>query len=508
VLIQWRVLGGGGHPIIVRIQQYGANVIESEPEQNELVNRRESSSASITPDVPSSTRGKGWFSRGVLRHKHFRTVWFGAFCSSVGAWVEFVGVSWIINTTTEQPALYLGWHAAAQLVPMMLLGIAGGVVADRVNRKKLLIVTQIGMMLIALALTLLSWLDLTNIWALMILTALLGSTMAFNVPAWQVLTPRLVPREELTDAIMLNGLQFNIARVVGPALGGLLLAWQGPTVLFALNTLSFLGVIVAVWTTPDSPAPARNPHDSIWKETVDGIRFALYSVGPRAVFMAMSIFAFLAAPLQRMLPLFVSTVYFTKDMNEHSQEIAYGILLGVMGVGAVLGVVILKQVPKWYPKHHLIPMSILVSGLALVGFSFTDNPWIALPCLIVAGMGWMASFNLTSAAMQLLVPDALRGRVMAVSNTAVFGAMALGPILTGFLSEAVSSTQGASFGTQVGVGLAAIIMIGAGLVMLVWRTPEVDGLKPGEQGFVRRPGLWEGITARSHRPSRMEESIP
>ena len=436
----------------------------------------------------------------VLRHRHFRNVWIGAFGSSVGAWMEFIGVSWIINTTTEKPALYLGWHAAATMLPMMVFGVAGGVVADRVNRKKLLLVTQGIMMLIALALTLLAVFDKTTVPALMSLTVLLGTTMAFNVPAWQVLTPRLVPREELTDAIVLQGLQFNIARVIGPALGGLLLAWQGPTVLFAINTISFIGVMFAVSTTPDSPPPARNPHDSVWKETMDGLSFTLHRVGPRATFWAMTLFGFLAAPLQRMLPLFISAVYFTKDLDKRQQEFGYGVLVGCMGLGAVLGVFVLRAMPNWYPKHHVIPVSILFSGVAIAGFGASTSPWLGVPFLVLAGMGWMASFNTTSAAMQLLVPDAMRGRVMAVCNTAVFGAMALGPLLAGYLGEMVKDKYGEGFGTQLGVTLGGLIMGAAGLVMLIWRTPEVDGLAPGHPGYDRRPGLWRGITAEVHRP--------
>lgn len=444
----------------------------------------------------------------VFRHRHFLIVWIGAFGSSIGGWMEFVGMSWIINTTADEPAKWLGWHAAAQLIPMMLLGIVGGVLTDRVNRKKLLVVTQTIMMLIAATITILTFIGHATLWWLMLLTVLLGCTMAFNVPAWQVLTPRLVPRDELQDAIVLMGLQFNLARVVGPALGGILMGYGGPQFLFLVNTISFVGVIAAISTTPDAPAPPRTAERSVWRETLEGLAFVVRGVGPRAAFIAMNVYGVLAAPLQRMLPLYISVVYYTRTLGKREQEFRYGVLLACMGVGAVLGVLVMRSLPRWYPKHHLIPLSILMSGLAITGFGVTSNPVIGLPCLILAGAGWLISFNSSFAAMQLLVPDALRGRVMAVCNTAVFGLMALGPVLAGQLADRLAPALGiltddaqsqSSFGIRFTMAACGVAMTLVSIIMLTFRTPEVDGVvAQGEHE--RKPGLWRGITAAAHRP--------
>jgi MFS family permease len=454
--------------------------------------------------MPHSERHKSRW--GVLRHKHYRNVWFGQFGSSLGGWLEQVGVSWIINVYSNDPALALSYLAAAQLGPMMLLGIPGGLLADRVNRKMLLLVTQFAMMLIAAGLAVTSYLghDRPSIPLLILLVGLNGLTIPFNAPAWQVLTPRLVPREELTSAIFLNGLQFNLARAVGPAIGGFILGLVGPTTLFVINTISFVGVIVAVASTPNTPTPPRT-EKTVKHQILEAFRFMLHDPGPRTTFIAIVVFGLLAAPLVRFLPMFVTHVFTnTMPLDKPHQEGWYGALLASMGIGAVAGVALVRLVPKWYPKHHLLPVSMLGAGAGIALFASTNNSYLACAALVVSGVFWLWTFNTGFAAIQILVPDAMRGRAMAVLNVAVFGSMALGPLLTGRLgSNLNSSSTGitAGQGIQIGVGATGVALAIAALIMLIWRTPEIDGLKPGDVGYDRKPGLIRGFTASVHRPN-------
>jgi len=494
---------------------------------------------------------------GVLRHRHYRMVWIGAFISSVGSWMETTGVQWQMAKLTlgaewiaagrPPAAIMMGYLVAAQLLPTLFFGIAGGVLADRVNRKKLLLVTQALLMLVAAALTAASALDAASPTFLIVIAAVNGLTMAFNVPAWQVLTPRLVPREELTRAITLNGMQFNLARVVGPALAGLLMVsvglggllrikgWIGsalaplvgdgtarammfmldarlprfdehdagivaPTILFAINTLSFLAVILAVWRTPDAPAPSSAGVSPL-SQVKEAAAFVFRRRGPAMVFLALVVFSILAAPMVRMLPIFVSEVY-------HAQEDEYGILLAFMGLGAVVGGLALKLVPPWYPKHHFIPLSILLSGVAVTAFSIVTSTTLAAIAIFFAGAFWLWSFNSAMSAMQLLVEDKMRGRVLAVCNTAVFGASPAGVLLAGYISSIVASRAPGGgdigFGVQVGVGALSLVLVLCGVAMLIWRTPEIDGISPGDASYDRRPGLWRGVTAPAHRPGGRE----
>ncbi len=451
---------------------------------------------------------------GVLRHRDYFWVWIGSMGSSIGTWMESVGVQWVVTEQTRalewtlagRPSanMMLGYLAACLLVPMLLLSLPGGVLADRVNRKKLLIVTQFMLMLIAGALMLLSATGLMTPAALLLISIAQGTVMAFNVPAWQVLTPRLVPRDELHKAINLNSIQFNIARVVGPALAGVLLHKSGATVLFAVNFASFLGILAAVARTPDAPAPERASAHPI-DEIKEAVRFTFHNRGPFRVFVGMVLFSICAAPVLRMLSLFVVNVY-------GAEEAAFGTMLSVMGIGAVFGALALKFVPAWYPRHHLIPASILGGGVSITLFAATSSFWLGAVWMFFVGVFWLLSFSVGITALQLLVSDEMRGRAMAVQNAAVFGAMPLGSLVAGLIGDSVEAlnlgSNPTALGVQLGIGLVAFVLVVAGTVMLIWRTPEIDALQPGDPGYDPTPGFWRGLTASAHRPPRAREEQP
>jgi MFS family permease len=447
---------------------------------------------------------------GVLRHKHFRNVWAAALVSNTGGWMEMLGVQMIVAHETGSLKM-AGYLAAAQLSPILVLGLVGGIMADRVNRRTLLVVTQVMLMLIAIALAAVSYIGAPQIgWtlglesdmvaALMYLSVLQGTVMSFNMPAWQVLTPRLVPKAELTKAITLNGVQFNLARVVGPAVGGWIMAapWGGATPLFVINAITFLAVVVAVITTPDAPAP---PHkgEHPWRQLAKAFAFVLKNKGPLCVFAAMILMSLLAAPLVRMMPLYAIDVY---GLGQAAADTTVGNLLAVLGVGAVIGGLLLRFVPPWYPKHHFIPMSLCGAGLTICLFALTGTVWWGYFTMFFCGLFWIWGFNQAWAAMQHLVEDSMRGRVMATANVASFGATAVGNIGAGWLGESVAAWTGdKALGTHVAVGALAALLFAAGVVMLLWRVPEVDGPEVPYKPGTNRRSLLEGLTAASHRPT-------
>ncbi len=437
----------------------------------------------------------------MLGHTHYRNVWIASIVSNIGNWMEMVGVQWSMSQATlakdwvesHRPGapIMMGNLAAAQMAPILILGLVGGIVADRVDRRNLLVFTQFLMMFVAAALCVVAYLGLTTPIVLIGLGLINGVAMAFNMPAWGVLTPRLVPRSDLADAIVLNGLQFNLARVVGPALAGALLLWWGSSVLFLINALTFVGVIIAVWTTPKAPPPPPDGSHP-WQHLMQAVSFSFRARGPRALILAILIFSLLGTPLLRMLPIIVSEVY-------HEDADSFGILLAIMGAGAVTGALMVKRIPAWYPRHHLIPLSVLVGGIATALTAAAPTLLLAAIPMYVCGLFWLLTFNTSFAALQLLVEDRMRGRVMSIANVLSFGAMPVGALICGLIGEVSSGKKGDGIGTQIGLVCLGLALAIAGLVMLTWRTPEVDGLQPGDPGFERKPGLLRGLTAAAHK---------
>lgn len=453
---------------------------------------------------------------GVLRHVHFRRIVIAGFVSNVGGWMELLGVQIIIAHATGSLTA-LGTFGAAGLTPILLFGVLGGLLADRVNRKKLLVFTQAMLMVVAGCLAAVShmdpaklghvsipWLSIQGehsgfIFSLFVLTVFQGTIMAFNIPAWQVLTPRLVPKDELTKAITVNGIQFNAARVIGPAIAGAVMGWYGSTPLFVMNTLTFLGVLLAVSTTPDAPAPPRSGNSAL-VEVRQAWGFIFNGRGPLCVFLAIIAMGLLAAPLIRILPLYPIDVY---KLGQQKSEQVTGYLIGALGLGAVLGGVLLRYLPKWYPKHHFIPATIAGCGLTISLFALTKSPWTGYSAMILAGVFWIWSFNSAWAAMQGLVPDHMRGRILAVTNVAAFGSNAVGNVLSGLLGDTIAMhTHNKALGTQLAIGLLSVSLLIAGIVMMIWRVPEVDGLPRLPAGTRVDRSLLNAILAREHRPAR------
>ena len=435
-------------------------------------------------------------SLGVLRHIHFRRVISASFVSNVGNWMEMLGVQMIVAHETGSLKM-MGYLAAAQLSPILVFGVLGGLVADRVNRRTLMVFTQVLLMLVAASLATVTWLGHAHPKVLLIISAVQGTVMAFNTPAWQVLTPRLVPRVDLTKAITLMGIQFNASRVVGPALAGMLLSVLETKWLFTINTVTFLAVVVAVLFSPNSPAPTRAGRRAI-EQVREATSFIFGERGPFCVFLATVFMSFLAAPLVRMLPLYVINVYHLKD---EAADKATGWFLAVQGLGAVLGGLALRYIPEWYPKHHFIPMAITGAGMTITIFAATKSPAWGYLAMFGVGFFWIWAFNQSWAALQHLVADHMRGRVMSIATVASFGITAVGNVVAGWVGDNVSARSGdPALGAHVSIAALSVILIGAGMVMLIYRVPEVDGMPdgPGPRDY----NLLRAILASEHRPGR------
>lgn len=447
--------------------------------------------------------------RDVWKNVQYRRVISAQFLSNTGTWMEMFAISMFVAQATRRLDDQ-GTLGLVQQLPIAVLGLLGGLAADRLNRRALLVYTQVMAGVVALGVAAVSMIQFedprTAVHWLFALGLLNGCVLAFNFPAWQVLTPRLVPREQLGRALALNGIQFNLARVVGPAAAGFVIAlfmripgWEGyasaPCLFF--NACSFMFVAWVVSKSPDAPAPP-NDGQPVLRQLKSAWSFVIHQPGPRAVLIAQVLLSFLAAPLVRMLSLFVIDVYGIEE--QHAAQEAGGTLLAVQGVGAVVGGVSLRWVPPWYPKHHFMPLSLTLLGLSITVFSLTTTLWTGYAAMAVCGFFWIWAFNQSWVAMQVLAPEHMRGRILALVTVLAFGATAVGAVLAGVGGEHLKAVVSPAHATQLSVGGLSVMLMLAGIIMMIVRTPEVDGLdRHGHKAIDL--DLTNAVLARRFRPT-------
>ena len=435
----------------------------------------------------------------VLRHFAFRWIWLGSFASNVGNWMETVAQAWLVQQQSHSPFL-VELLAAAEFIPVALLALPAGALADRQDRRKLLVIGQSAMMIMAAVLAVLTHLHYATPAVIIALAFLEGAAWASVMPAWQALVPALVPREELPPAIALNSAQFNGARLLGPMLAGALLSAAGAAIVFDVNVVSFVGIVVVLAVVRVPARPLRDAHTRAGMlQKQGGIRealsWALRQPGPRRILLSLFMFALLAAPVQGLLPVYADQIL---NVGAHG----YGLLLSCLGAGAIVGALTLARLPPTYPRHHLIPLSMLGFALCAVLYGGSSHFAVAGLALMVGGVFWVWSLASSNTAMQLLVPDTLRGRAMSILAVANTGALPLGHLLGGTLAHA--------WGPR-----AAMLLSSSALacyaIWSVWaREPAIDAMEPPFPP--RPPGLraavWEAFTAASHRAQQVDGSVP
>jgi MFS family permease len=433
----------------------------------------------------------------VLRHPAFRWIWLGALTSNVGNWMETVAQAWLVQQQSGSPFL-VELLAAAEFIPVALLVLPAGALADRHDRRKLLLLGQSLMMLMAAVLAVLTHLHHATPAVVITLAFLEGAAWAAVMPAWQALVPALVPRDELPSAIALNSAQFNGARLFGPMIAGGILTAAGAALVFDINVLSFVGIVAVLSWVRIDPQPLRDaPTRSGVLKKEGGVRealsWALHQPGPRRLLFGLFVFALLAAPVQGLLPVYADQIL---RVGAHG----YGVLLSCLGAGAIVGALTLAQLPRTYPRHHLIPLSML--GFALCAVLYAGSAHFLLSCLALAvgGVFWVWSLASSNTAMQLLVPDELRGRGMSVLALANTGGIPLGHLLGGALAH------------WLGARPATLITASSLALFALWsaraREPAIDALPerlPRPQRTLRA-ALWEAFTADSHKAQELEPS--
>jgi MFS family permease len=384
----------------------------------------------------------------ALHYRDFRLLWFGAFTSTVGTFMQMLAQAWLVYTMTNS-AFLLGVDGFLSTGPMLLFSVFGGVIADRVARKKIMLLSQYLQMSFALILALLIYTHQVKVWHIFVMSFLTGSTQSFSGPAYASLLPLLVRREDVPNAIAMNSMQFNLARVIGPALGGVVFGLWGAAACFLLNGLSFVAVIIAYSIISIPPVHERTQVKGLFAEMKEGFHFVI--ARPSLVLLTFLAFAgtFLGMPLFTMLP-----VVAKKTFGLGAQGLS--LLQADYGIGSVVGALFVAASGYAVNKGKIALLVQLVFAFCLGAFGLSRNLVGSLLIAFLAGACIVAVISLYSSLVQLMISDAMRGRVMSIFMLAFRGGMPLGNLVAGYVAQRWSISTALAVN---GALLAAVAMI-------------------------------------------------
>lgn len=404
----------------------------------------------------------------ALRHPHFRRFWWGGLVSLTGSWVQITAQSWLVYDLTGSPFM-LGTVTLANTIPTMLLGLFGGVIADRSEKRHLLIATQSTFMIVSIALAALTLTGRITVWYILSLSVISGIAAALDMPTRQSLIAHLVDREDLLNAIALNSAAFNGSRIIGPAIAGLIIDQLGnrggPGWSFAVNSVSYLAVIAALATISVNSRPANGERRPVLGELREGVAFAWQHPVLRALLGLLAVTGLFGFSFHVLMPVFARDVL-------HVPARGYGILLTASGIGATIGVLTLATVrPERLGAVILGASTVFVAMLA----AFAASAIYSLSLLLMLGLsGAMTAYlSATNTMIQTIVPDALRGRVMSLYMLAFFGTAPLGGLLMGSLASALGSQTAVLIGAAVcALGVLAMWSAVREITRQAWRLGE------------------------------------
>jgi predicted MFS family arabinose efflux permease len=351
-------------------------------------------------------------------------MWFGACTSSIGTWMQIVAQGWLIYRLSHS-AFLLALDQFLGGIPIFLFSLIGGVVADRVERRRILLGSQYVQMASAGLLTILVATDTVHVWHILCLSFISGFAQAFGGPAYQALIPTLVEKEDMPNAIALNSIQFNIAVMVGPALAGQALAKLGEKWCFGLNALSFLAPIVSLSVITARFLPLKTT-ESMFTSLKQGITFARKQTSMEALIILAFCMTALGMPMRTYIPVFVKDIF-------HRGPETYGNLLALMGLGSIFGSLTIATAGNFKRKGLVALGALICLGAGILGFALSKAVPLSGLMLVLVGAAMMAVFATVNSLVQLMTTNEMRGRVMSVYNFAFRGGMPMGNLLSGWL---------------------------------------------------------------------------
>jgi MFS family permease len=383
-----------------------------------------------------------------LRVTLFRNLLIADVVSDIGAFMQNVGAAWLMVSLGAGP-IYVALTQTAASLPYFLLALPAGSAGDIVDRRKLVLFTESWMMGIALVLAIVTIMGLMSPWLLLVLTFALSAGDAFETPAWRAILPELVPREDLAAASALNGIEFNLARAVGPALAGAIISVAGVATAFAANFVSFFGVILVVarWKRPARKRSA--PPESFAGATVAAIRYVRHSPAILTVLLRTGVAMFFSSALFALLP--------TVSRSVNKSATGYGLLLGCFGAGAIIGALVMQSARNRWTMESIVSTGVVSLGLVILGMSGLHRLSTLAAVMLIGGAAWIVFISLINALVQNLAPDWVRARVLAVFVLVYQGSFALGTAAWGAVAQRSgvgTALVYAGVGTIVTAGIA------------------------------------------------------
>lgn len=387
----------------------------------------------------------------AFKHRNYRYFFSGQLLSLIGTWMQSVAQAWLVYRLTDSTVL-LGLIAFSGQIPVFLFATIGGTIADRYNRQRILQITQTISMILATTLAILTFTGAIEVWHLFTLAALSGMTNAFDIPTRQAFIVDITRREDLTNAIALNSSMFNGARIIGPAIAGLLVASVGEAWCFAVNAVSYIAVLSGLSLIKLETQRKTSAPGSALSNIVEGFKFVARTSPVRSLLLLLGVVSLMGSPYSVLMPIFAAEIL-------QGGASGLGILMGASGVGALAGALALAARKSLKGLGRWIAVASASFGAFLILFSFSRSFWLSAVFLVPAGFAMMIQMAASNTLVQSMIPDELRGRVMAVYSMMFMGMAPLGAILAGSLAE----TIGAPYTVAIG---GAVCILAAGIFAL------------------------------------------
>ena len=382
-----------------------------------------------------------------MRHRNFQLFFSGQLISLVGTWMQSVAQSWLVYRLTGS-SLLLGTVGFASQFPVFLASPLGGIVADRYNRHRVVIATQTASMALAFILALLTLTNRVTVREIFVLAILLGIVNAFDLPGRQSFLVEMVGKDDLMNAIALNSSMFNGARIIGPAIAGILVARIGEGWCFFANAVSYIAVIIGLLLMKVTPRPIR-PIDSAIAHVIEGFRFVRHTAPIRDLLLLVGLVSLVAMPYTVLMPIFA-------DQILHGGARGLGILMGATGVGALLAALVLAARTGVHGLGRWVTLACAGFGFSLIAFALSRTFWLSAALLVPAGFCMMLQMSSSNTLIQSMVRDDLRGRVMSVYAMSLIGLAPFGALFAGALADRLTAPVTVILGAVACVGGAAI----------------------------------------------------